>query len=132
MDDTMSKITKKQRVFIESPEGAGYFCVFFGHEGSKIAKKQQILLLFTVIPRSWAVFVQAWKADFVAICGNPTILGHLRVSLQADFVAIYGNPAIFGRLRASLQAYFVAFYGNPAILGHLRAGLDGRFCRYLP
>ena len=66
--------------------------------------------LFTVIPRSWKVFWHAWKADFVAIHGNPAILESLLAGLEADFVNVYGNPAI---------------------LEGLLAGLEGRFCRYL-
>jgi hypothetical protein len=31
-----------------------------------------------VIALFWAMFVQAWKADFVAIYGDRAILGYLR------------------------------------------------------
>ena len=62
-----------------------------------------MLTLFTVIALSWAIFVQAWKVDFVAIYGTRAILGHLCADLD----------------------------GDRAILGHLSAGSEGRFCRYL-
>jgi len=41
--------------------------------------------LFTLIAPSWAIFVQAWKADFVAIYGDRAILGHLRAGLEGRF-----------------------------------------------
>ena len=48
-------------------------------------KREPILSLFTVIARSWAIFVQAWKAEFVAIYGNRAILGHLRAGSEGRF-----------------------------------------------
>ena len=42
-------------------------------------------MLFTVIASSWAILVQAWKAEIVAIYGDRVILGHLRAGLEGRF-----------------------------------------------
>ena len=56
--------------------GSGFYVVFHGPSSYRLGRP--ILQIFTMIARSWAIFVQAWKADFVAIYGDRAILGYLR------------------------------------------------------
>ena len=63
--------------------GSGFYVVFYGPSSCRLGRP--ILSLFTVIARSWAIFVQAWKADLVAIYGDRAILGYLCAGLAGRF-----------------------------------------------
>ena len=53
MDDTISKLAKKHRVFIESPEGAGYFYVFLAFQAYT---ERRFIRKKSMIPRGFYSF----------------------------------------------------------------------------